>query len=103
MKVNGEAIYGTRAIAPYKEGRTCLTRKGDTIYLIYLGNEGQAGPPAEFKVSVIHAARGVRMLGSDQPIKWTADGKQGLTIHVPEVLRKSPPCGHAWSFAVEMK
>ena len=103
MQVNGPAIYGTRAIAPYKEGRTCLTRKGDTIYLIYLGNEGQAGPPAEFKVSVIHAARGVRMLGSDQPIKWTADGKQGLTIHVPEVLRKSPPCGHAWSFAVEMK
>ena len=27
MKVNNEAIYGTRAIDPYKEGKVCLTKK----------------------------------------------------------------------------
>ncbi|MCK7483889.1 MAG: alpha-L-fucosidase [Candidatus Moduliflexus flocculans] len=25
MKVNGEAIYGTRPVAPYKEVKTCFT------------------------------------------------------------------------------
>jgi alpha-L-fucosidase len=25
MEINGEAIYGTRPIPPYKEGKTCLT------------------------------------------------------------------------------
>ena len=36
MKVNGDAIYDTRAVAPYKVDRVCLTKKGSTIYLIYL-------------------------------------------------------------------
>ena len=29
MKVNGDAIYATRAIAPYKEGKVCYTRLPD--------------------------------------------------------------------------
>ena len=29
MEVNGEAIYGTRAIAPYKDGQVVFTRKGE--------------------------------------------------------------------------
>ena len=29
MKINGEAIYGTRAMAPYKDGKVCINRKGD--------------------------------------------------------------------------
>jgi len=103
LKVNGEAIYGTRAIAPYKDGHSCLTRKGSTTYVIYLGDDGQSGPPAEITVHGIAAPRSVRMLGSDLAIAWTADAKRGLTIRVPEPLRKSPPCGHAWSFAVETK
>ena len=63
LKVNGEAIYGTRAVAPYKEGRICLTRKGKTIYLICLGDERQQAPPAEITVSVIRAAHRVRHAG----------------------------------------
>ena len=40
MRVNSAAIYGTRSIAPYKEGRVCWTRKDHTIYLIVLAGEG---------------------------------------------------------------
>src|SRR5208283_3794243 len=36
MKVNGEAIYATRPIAPYKEGNVSFTRKGGTVYAIYV-------------------------------------------------------------------
>ena len=40
MKVNNEAIYETRAIAPYKEGNICFTQKKDgSIYLIYLSRK----------------------------------------------------------------
>jgi alpha-L-fucosidase len=101
MKVNGDAIYGTRAIAPYKEGRTCLTRKKDRLYLIYLGEEGQAGPPAEIRVAAVRKARTVRMLGTEQPVDWRVDDRQGLTIRVPETLRAAPPCRHAWAFEAE--
>jgi alpha-L-fucosidase len=29
MKINSEAIYETRPMAPYKEGKVCLTQKKD--------------------------------------------------------------------------
>ena len=38
MKVNGEAIYGTRALAPFKEGKVCISKKGIilSIFIIWL-------------------------------------------------------------------
>ena len=35
MKVNGDAIYGTRAIAPYKDKRFACQRK-ETILIMYI-------------------------------------------------------------------
>ena len=44
MKVNGEAIYGTRPIAPYKEAKTCFTALPDgTVHAIYLADEDEDG------------------------------------------------------------
>ena len=100
-RVNGEAIYGTRAVAPYKEGRVCFTRKKDRIYLIYLGEEGQAGPPAEIAVAAVRHARAVRMLGTQQPVAWKVDETRGLSIRVPAAVQAKPPCEHAWAFEVE--
>ncbi len=35
MKINSEAIYETRAMAPYKEGNICMTQKEDgTMYFL---------------------------------------------------------------------
>ena len=42
MKVNGEAIYGTRPIAPYKDGQVVFTSKGQTVYAIYLTKNDNA-------------------------------------------------------------
>lgn len=46
MKVNGEAIYKTRPIAPYADGswRFTQSKDGNTIYAIYLLDEGQSMP-----------------------------------------------------------
>ncbi len=45
MKVNSEAIYGTRALAPFKEGKVAISKKGDnTIYIYYLADEGEKMP-----------------------------------------------------------
>ena len=100
MRVNGEAIYGTRAVAPYKVGRTCLTKKGSTIYLIYLADKDESAPPKTLSVPAITDGRYVRMLGTDAPMKASFDGQRGLTIEVPENVRQNPPCQHAWAFAV---
>ncbi len=101
MRVNGEAIYGTRPVAPYKSGRTCLTRKGDKLYMIYLADKDETGPPAEIKVAGVPQGKSLRLLGSGA--KFDARfGPDGLTIRVPEGLRKDPPCEHAWAFEMEL-
>ncbi len=99
MNVNGEAIYATRSMAPFREGRICFTRKGEQVYLIYLAEENQSAPPARLTTSIIRGARSVRMLGVDRPINWRL-GESGLTIELPKAVRQSPPCQHAWVFEV---
>lgn len=59
MAVHSEAIHGTRAVAPYKEGNVAYTRKGNTVYAIVLRGEREAAPR-----QIRLAARGnVQLLG----------------------------------------
>lgn len=44
MKSNGEAIYGTRPIYPYVDGKIRFTQKGDKVYAIYLLDENETLP-----------------------------------------------------------
>lgn len=39
MKINSEAIHGTRAIAPYAEGPVRFTRKGSTVYAFLMDGD----------------------------------------------------------------
>lgn len=100
LTVNGEAIYGTRAVAPYKEGRVCLTKKGNAIYLIYLAEENREAPLSEIAVSSLRKVQSVRMLGGQAVIRWKIDPTRGLVMQVPQSIQKSPPCKHAWAFQV---
>jgi alpha-L-fucosidase len=51
MKVNGEAIYGTRAIAPYAEGRVRMTRQRTAARSSVLVGGGGHGMPREIRVA----------------------------------------------------
>jgi len=99
MRVNGEAIYGTRAVPPYKQGRVCLTKKGDALYAILLAEEGETRPPETISIPAVRAAESVRMLGSEAMPSASAR-ERGLEITVPEIIRGNPPCAHAWAFEI---
>ncbi len=99
MRVNGDAIYGTRPVPPYKSGRVCLTRKANTAYAIYLAEDGQTAPPERIQVPTVHSAKSVRLLGSDAAVEWKVVD-DGLAIAVPPSIRQSPPCEHAWAFEI---
>ena len=101
MQINGPAIYGTRPVAPYKDGRTCLTKKGDRLYLIYLADKDETAPPAEIVVKGVPQGSSVRMLGSKAAI-GASFGKSGVTIRVPRAARENPPSQHAWAFEVTL-
>jgi alpha-L-fucosidase len=99
MKVNSEAIYETRAIAPYKEGKVCLTKKnaGGATYAIYLADKDEIRPPRSISLKSLQPAAGskVWLLGVDRVLEWKPDGS-GAMIEVPESVRQNPPCEHAW-------
>ena len=98
MKVNSEAIYGTRAIEPYKEGKVCLTSKKDgTLYLIYLADENENEIPSTIRLLTVCPGKNARItiLGSNQKLKWQKEG-EGFSVNIPRNLQKNPPCQNAW-------
>jgi alpha-L-fucosidase len=97
MKVNGEAIYGTRALAPYKEGKVCISKKGDnTIYVYYLADENER-MPSQIGMSsfALPAGAKVSMVGKGTPLRWKKTGS-GFSIEIPEKIKNSPPSEYVW-------
>ena len=96
MRVNGEAIYETRAIKPFAEGRIRLTQgKDGAVYAIYLAEEGETELPRTISMTQIQPAPGatVTLLGSDAAIQWEEAGT-GFVARIPEGT--GPPAEHAW-------
>jgi alpha-L-fucosidase len=103
IDVNGEAIYSTRAIAPFKTENICLTRQKDTkaVYAIYLEKENGTGLPQSFEVEGIYAAKNAKLnlLGANGNLKWQNTDK-GVKIFIPESFRKNLPCDLAWAVKI---
>ncbi len=102
LTVNGEGIYGTRALAPYAEGRLRMTRgKDGTAYFFYLADEQETTLPPEIRVASHRPAPGatVTLLGGSQPLQWRAEGR-GFVVLVPPAVREHPPSRHAWTIKV---
>lgn len=104
MQINNDAIYGTRAISPYKEGKLCLTQKDESVYAIYLADENEKEMPSEICLSSITPAKNAKLtlLGTDQELKWEKAGN-GFIVHIPEKLQKTPPCNYAWTIKISQK
>jgi alpha-L-fucosidase len=118
LKLNGEAIYGTRPWKIFGEGPTQVsegnftdtkrstftgqdirfTTRGDTLYAIALAWPGKA-----VTVKSLGSAAGlwsgnivdVQLLGRSGKLDWQQN-EDGLTIQLPE----QPPCQHAFVFKI---
>ncbi len=101
MKVNSEAIYDTRAVAPYKEGKVCMTQKKDgTIYFLYLADKGETELPAEITINSHKPDKNstITLLGSNTSLKWKTTDEHGFKIIIPKRVRKNPPAKYVWVF-----
>jgi alpha-L-fucosidase len=97
MKINGEAIYETRALAPYKEGKVCISKKGsNTIYIYYMADINEK-IPAQIGMTTFSLPDGakIEMVGSGSPLKWQKNGN-GFIIVIPDKIRNSPPSQYVW-------
>ena len=100
LKVNGRAIYGTRPIAPYKEGQVVYTQKGGNVFAIYLTDKADDGLPYQIYLSALkpEAGSAMHLLGVKEPLPWKTLANGTTVIDVPEKIRGSPPCQNAFVF-----
>jgi alpha-L-fucosidase len=100
MEVNGEAIYGSRLWTHYEDGDMVrYTNVGDNIYAINL-----AWPGSQLTLHHVQPEAGseIHLLGYDQPLTWSYDATDGLTITLPAALQdeSARPCKYAYSFRI---
>jgi alpha-L-fucosidase len=92
LRVNGEAIYGSRCWENFRDGDVRFTRKGNTLYAIAL-----EWPEDALKLTSL-AGRdvlSVEMLGLHEPVKWSQQS-DGLVIQPPS----RRPCRYAYTFKI---
>jgi len=102
LRINGEAIYSTRTIAPYFEGKLRYTRgKDGSAYIIYLLGEEEK-LPAEIQVNGIKPAKGAKisMLGQNgRSLKWKSE-ENSFKFQIPENQVKTIPSQYAVAFKI---
>jgi alpha-L-fucosidase len=88
MKVNGEGIYATRAIAPYGEGnvRYTSTKDKSTVYAFVLPDE-QGNFPQTVTLSLKpKAGAPITLLGGDAPLAYK-DTAAGCVVTLPQGMK----------------
>ena len=90
LEANGDAIYETRPVEPFLEGKVAYTAKGDnTTFAIYMPADDETALPAEIFVQTnLEGKLKVSLLDTGQKLKYKkVDG--GITVSVPSKLRAS--------------
>ena len=101
MKVNSEAIYSSKPVAPYQDGKVFFTRKDGAVYAFYIADEGESMPSAiSIKGLPVRKGMKLRMLGTNRNLRWTGT-PEGFTVSIPESIRQTPPCGHIWCLRID--
>ncbi len=98
MAVNGEAIHGSRKIAPYQDGKCRLTQgKDGSIYAIYVSDDDENSPPNHIllKSLTLDENSVLTLLGYDGHIEWKRVGS-GIQIEIPETFIAASANEHAW-------
>jgi len=81
LKVNGEAIYGTRMTDPNEDGRIAFTRKGDVTYALVRLAEGEKLPESLF-IPWPKPVQRVTMLDVNVPVSFVQEDG-GIRVQIP--------------------
>jgi len=103
MKLNGNAIYGTRAVKPYREGKFAWTQgKDGRLNAIYLADDNELSLPEKVMMYEFFAKpdQKITLNGNNIPLKFTSSG-DGTVVKIPASLRDYRKGTEAWVFCIE--
>lgn len=94
LATNGEAIYGTRPVHPYRSGKICFTTKQPYTYAIIREPTEEQLRGRQVTIDGIPPEPGseVKVLGAPGPVGWQ-DVNHGFRVDLPKTLRTDQ---HSW-------
>jgi alpha-L-fucosidase len=99
MDVNSEAIYSSRPVAPFKEGKVALTQNRHTkaVYAIYLPASNEDQMPSKMWVTTLRPADDatVEMLGAPGVLDWERVN-EGFVVSIPDSVQDAGLPSEAW-------
>ncbi len=105
MKINGEAIYGSKAVAPYSNGNQYYTQSkdGKTIYAFILGDGVKVSLLSSLNIKVEggRKIKQVQLLGANTRLKWK-QGNDGLNVTIPSTLQNNSGLKNAAVFKIKL-
>ena len=99
MKVNGEAIYGTKPLSHERSIEEAVstdvffTAKDDAVYAITT----KLSKTLALRMSKPSDNTQISMLGTDQELSWKYE-KGNVVVDLSEMNKESLPCDYAWVF-----
>ncbi|MVM40099.1 alpha-L-fucosidase [Spirosoma sp. HMF3257] len=100
LRVNGESIYGTKPVAPYRQKQWAYTGNGKTRYQTYLPTDQEAVPATITLNNVTQNKPTVKLLGYTKSLK-ASKTSEGLVVTLPEPARQLLATQPAWVFKLE--
>lgn len=101
LKVNGQAIYGTRITKNYVDRNTWFSQSkdGHTRYAIHcLAKDGQPGASLSWKGNPPAKGAAITLLNTGKTVKWSQ--KDGVTtVQLPSALKNHPDLFGALAFS----
>lgn len=86
LKINGEAIYGTRTTKHFQEGNMFFTKgKTATYMLMPIEEGGKPNPTIVWSGNLPSKNSKITILSEEKPIKWMKDGNK-VIIHLPKEM-----------------
>jgi len=103
LKLNGEAIYSTRAVKPYKAGKFAYTQgKDGALYAIYLAAEDEKHLPEKIRLDGLSPKPGAKItqLGSSSPLDYRPLD-QAYEVTLPAGAAAAPGYEYAWILKIQ--
>lgn len=93
----GEAIYGTRVCAPYREGQFAFTKKNNTVYAFLLYESENSKVKSKVVIPYREIINTISLIGVSKQLYFTQNNdKIVVNIPIEKTMKDSAPIAHVF-------
>ena len=102
IAVNGESIYNTKPLAPYRQGKWSFTVKGKCRYISYFAAENEQLLPDKLQLPEGTQPGTIKLLGYKPRLSYLCNN-HGIEVSIPAAAIKQAAGQPVWVFCITGK